>query len=462
MIRYYRNHPSVVVYETSLNEATYTDAWATQMNTAAHGEYPGNQMFTTGWQTTKFDVYCAASQGGVRSTTDSRPIIICEYGDWDLGCVYGTSITGCLDRIVRSDGEAALLRQATNHASQLSINRGLSWLCADALWSAFDYQSWSLAPFTTSGSLDIFRIPKYSAWFYKSQRSPADTLEPGPAKGGPMVFIASAWTSSSAIPVKVYSNCEQVSLYLNGTLVSTQSPSGGANLEHPPFSFAIPSFQSGTLRADGLIGGAVKATYSVGTPGTATKVSVAIDTASMQFLADGSDIALVYASVLDANNTVLPAASNSVTFSVLSGPGDLVGNNPIAAQAGIATIMLRSRTTGGAITVSATASGLTTGTATVTSMVSPTTNIIDLSGARSIARNPGFSASWTGSSLRVQLPRSAGMEPSATNLTLYNAQGKLVGLWTLVKPDNVVPVGALSRGVYFARIDNGSLVFVKE
>lgn len=277
-----------------------------------------------------------------------------------------------------------------------------------------------------------------------------------------MVFIASSWTSSSAIPVKVYSNCDQVSLYLNNTLVSTQSPTTGTNLEHPPFSFSIPSFQSGTLRADGLIGGAVKATYSVTTPGTASKVSVAIDTASTQFSADGSDIALVYASILDANGTVLPAASNSITFAVSSGPGDLVGTNPVAAQAGIATIMLRSRTTGGAITITAAASGLTTSTATVTSTVSPTTGVIDLFGARSIARNSGFSMSRIGSILRVKLPRAESAGHPALNLTLYNAQGKLVGFWTLTKRDNIVPVGTLSRGVYFGRIDNGPLVFVKE
>jgi hypothetical protein len=185
---------------------------------------------------------------------------------------------------------------------------------------------------------------------------------------------------------------------------------------------------------------------------------MAIDTASMQFTADGSDIALVYASVLDANATVLPTASNSVTFAVSSGPGDLVGANPVAAQAGIATIMLRSRTTGGAITVSATASGLTTGTATVMSIISPATGLVDLSGGRSIARNSGFSMSRIGPSLRVKLPRVEG----ASNLTLYNAQGRLVGQWTLMKRDNIVPVGALSRGVYFGRIDNGPLVFVKE
>jgi hypothetical protein len=185
---------------------------------------------------------------------------------------------------------------------------------------------------------------------------------------------------------------------------------------------------------------------------------MAIDTASMQFTADGSDIALVYASVLDANATVLPTASNSVTFAVSSGPGDLVGANPVAAQAGIATIMLRSRTTGGAITVSATASGLTTGTATVMSIISPATGLVDLSGDRSIARNSGFSMSRIGPSLRVKLPRVEG----ASNLTLYNAQGRLVGQWTLMKRDNIVPVGVLSRGVYFGRIDNGPLVLVKE
>jgi beta-galactosidase len=459
MVRYYRNHPSIVVWETSLNEASYTDAWAQTINAAAHQEFPGNQMFTCGWQTSQFDVYDASSQGNVRTTTDTRPVICCEYADWDMGCVYQTPIIGCQDRVARSDGDVALLRQATNDAAQLSINRGLSWLAGDALWSAYDYQTWNMEPLTTSGVLDIFRLPKYSAWFYRSQRSPGDTL--GPVKAGPMVFIASSWMPGSANPVTVFSNCDKVSLYLNNTLVATNSPASGTNLEHPLFSFSVP-FQSGTLRADGLIGGVVRATHSVSTPGTANKISVTIDTANMQFIADGSDIAMVHASILDASGTVIPSASNTVTFSVSSGPGDLVGNASFAAQAGIATVLLRSRTTGGTITVSASGSGLTAGTASVTSYTSPTTGIVNLFGARSKPGNSGISIGQAGSLLHVKLPQGEAVAPSGVNFALFNAQGKLVRELTLSKADNSVHVDHLSRGVYFGRIGSESIMFMKE
>jgi Glycoside hydrolase family 2 C-terminal domain 5/Domain of unknown function (DUF4982) len=267
--------------------------------------------------------------------------------------------------------------------------------------------------------------------------------------------------SGSANPVTVFSNCDKVSLYLNNTLVATNSPASGTNLEHPLFSFSVP-FQSGTLRADGLIGGVVRATYSVSTPGTANKVSVAIDTAGMQFVADGSDIAIVYASILDANGTVIPSASNTVNFSVSSGPGDLVGNTSVAAQAGIAAVLLRSRTTGGAITVSASGSGLTAGTASVTSYTSPSTGVVNLFGARSKPGNSGISIGQAGSLLHVKLPQGEAVAPSGVNFALFNAQGKLVRELTLSKTDNSVRMDHLSKGVYFGRIGNESIMFLKE
>ena len=86
--------------------------------------------------------------------------------------------------------------------SGLSQNRGLAWITGDALWSMYDYQTWAAEPLTTSGAMDIFRLPKYSSWFYKSQRSPGDTLVRA-VKGGPMVFIASQWVPTSSLTVKV-------------------------------------------------------------------------------------------------------------------------------------------------------------------------------------------------------------------------------------------------------------------
>ena len=457
MVRYYRNHPSVILYEVVHNESNDAESFCVSANSAAHQEYSGTQLYSCGENgSTSINVYSPTVQGSGRTlgASDSRPVFLSEYGDWDLGCVFGTPITGCQDRVVRSDGEAAMLRQAANHSSELSQNRALSWLAGDVLWSAYDYQTWANQPLTSSGSLDIFRIPKYSAWFFKSQRAPGDTLEPASAKGGPMVFIASQWTSSSASPITVFSNCDQVSLYLNNSLVSTQSPAAGTNLEHPKFSFTIP-FQSGTLRADGLVGGSIRATHSVTTPGTATRVSVVIDTADLPFIADGSDIAIVYASIVDANNTVLPDASN-VSFSIASGQGDLIGNNPQAAEAGIATVLLRSRTTAGQIVINASAGSLTSGSATVTAHSAPATGIGNPLPPAGQSLNEPMEIVRSGNTLIIRIPGIRGGVLSTASLILYNGQGRRMYRWSVTSAAVSIKVKELPPGLYMGEISRGT------
>jgi len=465
MIRYYRNHPSVIIYEAAHNEtygATGTGTYGPQAQTAAHAEYPGSQMFTAGEETNGdgttnmyYDVYLSSAQHGARSYSGTRPCLISEYGDWEHGCVWANPITGCVDRVDRGDGEASMLTQLGNHMSDLSLNRGLSWLTCDGLWTAFDYQSWSNGPLTKSGSLDIFRIPKFSAYFFKSQRSPGDTLIPA-VKGGPMVSIANYWMASSPTTVTVFSNCDSVALYLNNTLVAKQGPITGTNLEQPKFSFAT-TFTSGTLRANGLIGGVVNASDTVTTPGTATHIVVTIDTADLTFAADGSDIAIVYAALTDANGTIVPTTTNSVTFS-LSGSADFVGNNPQPAEAGIASILLRSRTTGSRIIVTAAVSGLTSGSDTVTSVVpSSATGIIErYSSVNARSKTPACEILQKGSILYIHVPAAANKELAATKFTLHDILGRVVGQWNVTKNNLLVNMKSFPHGVYFGQINDGA------
>lgn len=464
MIRYYRNHPSVILFESMHNETSPTTAYLNSAQTAANEEFAGStQMYTCGEEGNNIlDVYISSSQHGVRSYNGSRACQISEYGDWDIGpCVWANPITGCADRVSRSDGEAALLRQAYNHDTSLSANRALSWLTGDALWSAYDYQTWAYFPLTTSGALDIFRIPKFSAHFFRSQRSPADTLVPG-VKGGPMVFIASYWTTTSARPVTVYSNCEQVRLSLNGTTIATQSPITGSRVEHPRFSFTIASFQAGTLRAEGLIGGVVRAIHEVKTPVTAARVVVTIDTANLAFAADGSDIAIVYASIVDSNGTVMPAAGNSVNFTIVSGPGDYIGYNPQTAEAGIASILLRSRATAGPIIVNAAASGLTSGRDTVTSVAPPATGIIGQFRKAVYAPVGTWAIRQKGKMLFIQVPpAAAGSNPPAA-FSLYNAQGRQVGRWNMTESSMTVNMKDLPHGIYIGQISRSADRYIQK
>jgi hypothetical protein len=188
-----------------------------------------------------------------------------------------------------------------------------------------------------------------------------------------MVHIANFWTSSSSTDVKVYSNCEQVKLYRNSVLLATQTPDTAyptANLQHPPFTFTGLTWASGELKAEGYINGQLVATHIVKTPGTASSIIVSFDANEM--VADGSDIIFVYATVVDAAGTVMSpfgSSSDTITFNV-TGPDALVSISPVRVEAGIATAMIRSTARPGQITVTATKTGLNSGSASINSVMS--------------------------------------------------------------------------------------------
>ena len=166
----------------------------------------------------------------------------------------------------------------------------------------------------------------------------------------------------------MYSNCEQVKLYINDALISTRVPDSDAistNLAHPPFTFTGVTWQSGTLKAVGYINGQVAATCVRKTPGSPLALSVGVNPIYGQQVAEG-DIVFVYVSVLDSNSTVVPSASNAVTLAISSGPATLVGFGFINAEAGIATFVIRILSGHGPVIVTATSTGLTGGSAALT------------------------------------------------------------------------------------------------
>jgi beta-galactosidase len=252
-----------------------------------------------------------------------------------------------------------MLAQAANHLDGHNLNRALSNMCGDGLWVGIDY-----GPYP-SGVLDIYRLPKFSYYFWRSQRDP-DISIPGIATG-PMVYIANYW-SSSPTTVKVFSNCQQVKLYKNDVLQATRTPDTGTNLLHPPFTFTGLTYTSGQLKAEGLIDGQVVATHIVRTPGSATALSVAFDATDVP--ANGSETIFVYASMVDSNGTLISSAASSasktVTFSV-TGQASLFSPAEVKTEAGIAVALIRVTDVPGLITVTATASGLTSGSAAITS-----------------------------------------------------------------------------------------------
>jgi len=156
--------------------------------------------------------------------------------------------------------------------------------------------------------LDQCGFPKDDAWYLKAWWT-TDTV----------LHILPHWNwkgrEGSPIPVWVYSNCEEVELYLNGKSQGKQSMPRNGHLE-----WGVP-FQPGTLVAAGYKNGKVIAWDSVSTTGDPVSIRLK---ANKGLLANKEDISIVTVDVTDHQGRHVPTAVNNIYFS-LSGPGKIIG-----------------------------------------------------------------------------------------------------------------------------------------
>jgi len=349
LIRRDRNHPAVILWEVSLNESDMPAAFIARAHAAAHEEYPGDQCYTCGWKN-GYDVFMQARQhGGCHQITD-RPCLVSEYGDWE----YYAQNAGLeqekwkdlqpaerSSRQLRGDGEARLLQQALNF--QEAHNDDLQTTAfADGAWVMFDYNRGYAPDLESSGVMDIFRLPKFSYWFFRSQRDADERVAGQPV--GPLVFVANYWTTNSPREVRVFSNCDSVALYLNGKLVERRRPDishFSTRLKHPPFVFKIEQFQPGTLAAAGYLGGREVARFERHTPGEPGGLDLEFDLSGRPFAVGGKDMTFCYANLKDKAGNFIPTIRVPVFFGA-TGPAQLVGNNPIMSEAGTAAMLVSS------------------------------------------------------------------------------------------------------------------------
>lgn len=350
LIRRDRNHASVVLWELSLNETAMDDEFSGRMHAIGHEEYPGDQMVTCGW-VDRYDVFIHSRQHGEihRWHNGDKALVIAEYGDWEFFArnegFDQKARTGMFDRWstarqFRSDGERGLRQQAFNHLVALNDTLG-SPAALDGQWAMFDYARGYDPVRAACGVMDIFRLPKFSYFLYRSQRAPD---EHGTGwTGGPVVFIASHWTSVSNLRIPVFSNCERVELRLNGRLVAASRPAQTAltqHLPHPPFFFDLPKFEPGTLEATGYIGNRALGAHVVATPGAPHHLELQVDELGVRAGPDEPDLLLVHALWRDERGTLCVESVAPVTFA-LAGSAELLGPATLAAEAGVASTVLR-------------------------------------------------------------------------------------------------------------------------
>ena len=182
--------------------------------------------------------------------------------------------------------------------------------------------------------------------------------------------LYSDWTPANqathAEDVEVYSNCEQVELYLNGKSLGSQSLPADASPRH----WRVP-WEPGAIRAVGRNGGREAAAQELRTAGPAAAIVLASDRGTLSTGWD--DVAYVTATVVDAAGVAVPGGTAKIAFEV-SGPGVLVAVDngdsasvePFQASArtvfdGRCIAILRASAASGQIQLKAAAAGLAAG-----------------------------------------------------------------------------------------------------
>lgn len=367
LVRRDRNHPSVLAWEVSLNESWMDESFIDELHRIAHAEYPGDQCYTAGWQEYGYDIYLQARQhrlGHYKEPT--KPYSVSEYGDWE----YYAQNAGLdqdnwgdlkqADRSSRqllSDGEVRLLQQATNIQEAHNSNYDTPAF-SDSYWVMFDYNRGYSDDLEASGIMSIDRVPKFSYYFYQSQRDAA--LHSEHYESGPMVHIASWWTEASPLNVRVFSNAEEVELFLNGKSMGRQKPDQNRisnKLPHPPFTFQLKKFIAGELMAKAYINQEEVASHSVKTPEAVSEIKLLADESGKAPRAGVNDVVFVYAKLLDKNGSIVRTNDVTVNFEV-AGDAQLINPEMPLSEAGIATALIRIGESGNVFTISASAKGV--------------------------------------------------------------------------------------------------------
>jgi len=203
-----------------------------------------------------------------------------------------------------------------------------------------------------AGVVDQWRLAKPVAFFMRSLLTPAE--------GGPFVHIGQPWIPGSERRLQVFSNCRVVNLRLNGEVVDTMKADvgeGNASLPFAPFTFSLPEFVPGTLEAIGYIDDEEVAMHGQASPGDAHALTLEVDDQGLPLVAGGSDAVCVRARLCDERGQLVPDSMQEVKFSV-TGAGQLLGENPAPIEAGVATVLVRSRPHAGEIVITALAAGV--------------------------------------------------------------------------------------------------------
>ncbi|HVB02632.1 MAG TPA: glycoside hydrolase family 2 TIM barrel-domain containing protein [Chitinophagaceae bacterium] len=247
--------------------------------------------------------------------------------------------------------------------------RNRDFMAGMFIWTGFDYLG-EPTPYTYPahssyfGFIDLCGFPKDAYYFYQSQWT-----------SKPMVHLLPHWNWKPGQPIDIwaYTNCDRVSLFLNGKPCGVRS---FLTRDQMHLAWRIP-FSPGRLVALGYRDGKMVASDTVSTAGRANLIQLIPDRSILH--CGGTDLSFLTVKVEDAHGVLVPDAENLIHFKV-TGPGTIAGvdnGNEISLEPfrasqrkafhGMCLVVIRTTDQPGKITLQATAAGLRPGAAVLES-----------------------------------------------------------------------------------------------
>ncbi len=209
----------------------------------------------------------------------------------------------------------------STHEETWKVIKKHDFLAGQFIWTGFDYLGeptpyWWPSRSSYFGIIDLAGFPKDVYYMYQSEWTKKDVLH---------VFPHWNWTEGQIIDVWVYTNAEEVELFLNGKSLGTKKKEG----DDLHLMWQVP-FEPGTLKAVSRTGGNEVLVQEVKTAGAPAKLVVTADRSEID--ADGTDLSFITVDVVDKDGVIVPNADNLVNFNV-EGSGAIVGvdnGNPVS------------------------------------------------------------------------------------------------------------------------------------
>lgn len=355
------NHPSIILWGVRINESPDNHDFYAESNRIAHELDPTRQ--TGGIRCIPDselleDVYTMndfAHSGGEIVLRDQQTVTGLDH----LVPYLVTEFNGHMYPTKRFDQEERMVEHALRHARVQSRAGADPAICGGIGWCAFDYNTHynfgSGDRICYHGVMDMFRLPKMAAHFYRSQGNPAQdaVLEP-----------CTLWTRGErsiggVIPLVVFTNCDMIEFFYGEKLVGKYFPAKDRfpGLEHPPIIIEIQPDELGAWgltwehgRFVGHVNGKVVIERRLVSDPVPTKIFAAADDAALQ--ADGIDVTRVVYTAVDQVGNLTPFLHEFLKLS-LTGPGEIIGPKEIPLIGGAVAVWVKAGTQAGTVTLSA-------------------------------------------------------------------------------------------------------------